>query len=62
MACPFAGNSQRMRLAFHCTAHLLAPIYKEASREEDESLPKAVLKLHMTHQQHREKAVKKINR
>lgn len=51
MACPLAGKSQRMTLAFHCTTSPLARIYKEANREKEESLPKAVLKLRMIRQQ-----------
>lgn len=33
MACPFTGNSQRMRLAFCRTARSLAQIYKEAGKQ-----------------------------
>lgn len=60
MACPFSGNFERMRLVFCRTARSLAQIYEEANREEEEYLPKAVLKLHMTCQQQRTKPVKKI--
>lgn len=47
MTCPLVGNSQRMRLACRHAARSLASILKEANGDE-ESPPKAALKLHMT--------------